>query len=89
MYRSIIKRHAMAGSRLDRYARAGQPPGFQTGGARHSGTGVAEPFPVPLTFSKTPVSARPEPFLRRLRSAGVLYACVGRAIQIRKKVNRG
>jgi len=28
LYRSIVKRHTIAGSRLDRYVRAGQPPGF-------------------------------------------------------------
>ncbi|MDO8873666.1 MAG: hypothetical protein Q7V05_13200 [Methanoregula sp.] len=28
MFRSIVKRHAMTGSRLGRYAETGQPPGF-------------------------------------------------------------
>ena len=32
MFRAIVKRLAMTGSRLDRYARAGQPPGFGGGG---------------------------------------------------------
>jgi hypothetical protein len=34
LFRTIVKRPAMTGSRLGRYAETGQPPGFRRGGAR-------------------------------------------------------
>ena len=34
VYRSIVKRHAMTGSRLGRYAESRPAPGFRRGGAR-------------------------------------------------------
>jgi hypothetical protein len=40
VYRSIVKRHAMIGSRLDRYAETGQPPGYR-------GDGAGPGLPVP------------------------------------------
>jgi len=54
LFRAIAKRPAISGSRLGRYARAGQPPGFRQGwvGPGPWDSGVAEPFPVPLALQK-------------------------------------
>ncbi len=37
MFRAITKQHAMTGSRLDRSARPGQPPGFSGAGGAQAG----------------------------------------------------
>ncbi len=56
MFRAIVKRHAMTGSGLGRYARPGQPPGFRGVGPGPSGTGELSPPALPAhctCFSET------------------------------------
>ncbi|WP_321507667.1 hypothetical protein [uncultured Methanoregula sp.] len=51
MFRAIVKRHAMTGSRLGRYAETGQPPGL---GGDGWGTGpgrATRDFSGPLILS--------------------------------------
>jgi hypothetical protein len=57
MFRTIVKRPAMTGSRLGRCAETRPAPGFRRGrvGPGPSGSGGADTFPVPITFPKVPV----------------------------------
>jgi len=59
MFRVIAKRPTLTCPRLHRHASTRPAPGFWWGrvGPGPSGSGVTEPFPVPFTLPKAPVSA--------------------------------